>query len=229
LKALFVTGTDTGVGKTTVAAAILAATRRRGLRVLATKPVESGCVDPAHPADGELLRAAAGGGQPLDEVCPLRLAAPLAPAIAARRAGRALDLDAIVRPLRALLARDADLLLVEGAGGLLVPLTDGATIADLAVAVAAPLLLVARDALGTINHTSLSIEAARARGLTVRGVVLSSGPAPTPAADVADNVRAIESLTGVPVLGHLPRLASLELDRLAEAGEEHLDLDRIVG
>jgi dethiobiotin synthetase len=232
MNGLFVTGTDTAVGKTTVTAAIAAAATRRGLRVAVSKPVESGCERDGEgrlrPADAALLRAAAGGWQSLADVCPVALEAPLAPAAAAHRVGQSLDLAGLCRSVESIAARRPDLLLVEGAGGLLVPLGRDATVADLARMLGLPLLLVGRDGLGTINHTSLTAEAAFHRELEVRGIVLSASAGVTPASDVADNVARIERTTGLAVLGHLPRLGDLTLDGLAAAAERHLALDRLL-
>src|SRR5262249_45838018 len=148
VSALLVTGTDTGVGKTFVACALAGALRARGLRVAVLKPVETGVA--GVPDDALRLRAAAGDPAPLDDVCPYRLRAPLAPAVAARLEGTPLDVGrlAALIPRR---AAAADVLLVEGAGGLLVPLTAAATTLDLAVRVGLPVLVVGANRLGTIN------------------------------------------------------------------------------
>ena len=201
MRGVFVTGTDTGVGKTEVACAILRAQRARGLDVGAMKPAQSGHVA-GEPSDAERLRDAAGSSDPLDRVCPYTFAAPLAPAVAARLEGRTLSLEHIVEVAAALARRHAALL-VEGAGGLLTPLTDRETYADLAAALRLPLLVVARAGLGTVNHTALTCEAARRRGLEVYGIVLNR---PTAATDPSEpwNAGEIERLTGARVLASLP-------------------------
>ncbi|WP_133480219.1 dethiobiotin synthase, partial [Cognatilysobacter segetis] len=172
MRGLFVTGTDTGVGKTRVATALAHALSLRGMRVRARKPVESGVDARTGPLDAQALREAAGAHEPLDRVCPLRLRAPLSPERAARLEGVQLDLDDLLASLRA----DADdgFVLVEGAGGFLSPIARGALNADLAQALALPVLVVAADRLGTLNHTLLTIEAVRARGLAVAAVVLNA-------------------------------------------------------
>ncbi|MEN8182011.1 MAG: dethiobiotin synthase, partial [Myxococcota bacterium] len=137
-RGLFVTGTDTGVGKTLVACALVRELRRRGHDVGAMKPVETG-VGTEGPLDARALRAAAGDGDPLELVCPERFSLPAAPTAAARRAGREVSLEAIGRAFRTLSERHA-LLIVEGAGGLLVPLNAKTTMADLARALRLPLL-----------------------------------------------------------------------------------------
>ncbi len=201
MRGLFITGTDTGVGKTEVAAALLRGHRGAGLDVAGMKPAQSG-VEPGVPSDADRLRDAAGGGDAPDLVCPYAFDAPLAPGVAARLEGLAISLERILEAARALAARHAALL-VEGAGGLLVPLTPRHTFADLAVALGMPVLVVARAGLGTVNHTALTCEALRARGLAVAGVVLNR---PSAASDPSEphNAAEIERLAGVPVLASLP-------------------------
>jgi dethiobiotin synthetase len=206
VSALFVTGTDTGVGKTFVACALAAALRARGRRVAVLKPVETG-VD-GEPEDAVRLRAAAGDPAPLDEICPYRLRAPLAPAVAARLEGVTIDVDGLVA-LVACRAAAADVLLVEGAGGLLVPIAGRTTYLDLAVRLRLPVLIVAANRLGAINHCALTARVAAAAGLTVRGLVLSQT---TPARDASADTNAAEiaALTGLPCLGVLPHAARPE-------------------
>lgn len=201
MRGLFVTGTDTGVGKTEVAAALVAGWRARGLDVGAMKPAQSG-VEEGVPSDADRLREAAGGGDPPGLVCPYSLRAPLAPAVAARLEGVRIDVDHVLACARELARRHAALV-VEGAGGLLVPLADDVTYADLARALGLPVLVVARAGLGTVNHAALTCEALRARGLAVAGVVLNRA---TAAADPSEphNPAAIERLTGTRVLASLP-------------------------
>ena len=176
----FVTGTDTGVGKTFVATALLVAARARGMTTAALKPAETGCDRDAAgelvPADGLRLRAAAGADAlPIERVVPHRYATPVAPALAARLEGQPFSLERTLAA--AAFFSGADLLVVEGAGGLLVPFSDEHLAADVAAALAAPLLIVARATLGTINHALLTVFEARRRGLAISAVVLN--PLPT--------------------------------------------------
>jgi dethiobiotin synthetase len=220
MRGLFVTGTDTGVGKTEVAVAIVAGWRARGLDVGAMKPAQSG-VEDGLPSDADRLRAAAGGTDPAGLVCPYSLRAPLAPAVAARLERMEISFDHLLS-CAAELGRRHAALVVEGAGGLLVPLTDRETYADLAVALAMQVLVVARAGLGTVNHAALTCEALRARGLAVVGVVLNRAQA---GADPSEphNAAEIERLTGVRVLASLPHEPDARLrtrllpDRLADA------------
>jgi dethiobiotin synthetase len=200
VSALFITGTDTGVGKTVVGCALALALRARGLRVAVLKPVETGVV--GKPDDALRLRAAADDPAPLDEICPYRFTAPLAPSVAARLEGVSVDLDRLAA-LVARRAAAADVLLVEGAGGLLVPLVGGVTYLHFAVRCRLPVLIVGANRLGTINHCALTARVAAAAGLVVRGFVLSqTTPETDPSA--ATNAEVIQSLTGLPCLGELP-------------------------
>jgi dethiobiotin synthetase len=201
-RGLFVTGTDTGVGKTVVTCALARALRKFGVDVGVMKPCETG-VGPDGPEDARALLAAAGAADALDEVCPERLALPAAPSVAAAAEGRAVDLPRI-RAAAARLAALHDILLVEGAGGLLVPLAADYAMADLAGELGYPVLVVARGALGTINHTLLSLEALARRGLALAGVVVSHA-APLSPAD-ARNLGALRAALGPRLLAELPPL-----------------------
>lgn len=176
---LAITGTDTEIGKTVVSCALLAMARSRGLRIATMKPVETGVfartrVDgPSIRSDAERLRAAAGVSDSMELIRPISLVEPLAPMVAARRAGLTLDLDRLDRSFETLIA-DRDLIVVEGAGGLLVPITSRFTYADLFAKWSCGLVVVAGNRLGVINHTMLTMLAAGAVGLHVRAVVLTS-------------------------------------------------------
>lgn len=175
MKAFFVAGTGTDLGKTHVGCALLEATRARGLRVDAFKPVVSG-FDPAEPEASDPARLAAALGRPdaWMEVSPRRYRAPLAPNLAARLEGDVLRMDDLVADCRTWLrGRDIDLALVEGAGGVMSPMTDDATNLDLMAALALPVLLVAGSYLGTASHLLTALEVVRARGLTVAAIVIS--------------------------------------------------------
>ena len=205
MSGLFLTGTDTGCGKTSVGVALALAARARGLRVRVLKPVETGCEErngERVPADAIRLAAAADDRRELDRICPYRLRAAAAPEVAARQEGVAIDPVRIEKLYREA-AAEAELVLVEGAGGLLVPLAPGLDMAGLARAVGWPLLLVARARLGTLNHTLLSLEAARTRGLHVVGVVVSQTTPELPAAERA-NLELLLARLPVPWLGELP-------------------------
>jgi dethiobiotin synthetase len=168
------------------------------------KPIETG-VGPDGPLDALALREAAGAKDALELVCPQRFALPAAPTVAAAAEGRRVDLGAVRSAFAALAARHA-CLVVEGAGGLLAPAAEGASMADLAGQLGLPLLVVARARLGTINHTRLTLEAAAARGLPVAGVVVSLGAETLSAAD-RENFAALRAELGARLLGEIPTLA----------------------
>jgi len=254
---LFVTGTDTGVGKTVVAAAICAALAARGERVAAFKPVVTGTDDDSGdwPPDHELLATSANAGQTAADVAPITLGPPLSPHYAAEIANATIDpahLRAVAHSAAALAGVTASAepigrttpaesaaaggfpssdsqadresprrrvpqppgaLICEGVGGLLVPLTPDYSIRDLAVDLALPLIVVARTGLGTINHTLLTVGAARAAGLTVAGIVMTPWPE-HPEPIERSNRTTIERLSGIPVSG----LPLATRDTLAAAG-----------
>jgi dethiobiotin synthetase len=220
--ALFVTGTDTGVGKTVVGCAIAEALRRRHVAIGVMKPIETG-VGPQGPLDAISLAEAAGVADPLDLVCPQRFALPAAPSVAADHEGRTVDLAAI-REAHAELARRHSYLLIEGAGGLLVPITAGFSMIDLAAEFGAPLVVVTRASLGTINHTLLTLEAIERRGLRLAGVVISHGPRAISSTDRA-NLGALRAELGDRLAGEIEPLppessvprGAIDLDRLLAA------------
>lgn len=207
-RAFFITGTDTGVGKTFVTSAIVRTLRARGVDVGVMKPVETGCGsnpdDSLVPSDARALMDAAGVDDPIDMVCPYRFAPPLAPNVAARLAGVSIDTAKIRAAFLELVSRH-DVVLVEGAGGLLVPLTDGELMADLAALLSTPVVVVAPSRLGVINHTLLTVECAIKRGLDVRGIILNN-PGPPPADDpsIEHNAEELALLADLPVAGPLP-------------------------
>lgn len=181
--ALFVTGTDTGVGKTFVAAALCREGVTRGWSVLGHKPIETGCriVDGKRvPEDGIALAAAAGGWQTTDAaICQYRFERPLAPLAAATHENTTIDLGRVVETI-ARLASDRDLAIVEGAGGWRVPITETDDMSALASKLSWPVLIVARAGLGTINHSLLTVEAVEDDGCEIWGIALSVLPTDDP-------------------------------------------------
>jgi dethiobiotin synthetase len=199
LRGIFVTGTDTGAGKTILAAALCATLAERGERVAAFKPVVTGLDEPPGdwPIDHELLAAFANAGQDADEVAPERFGPAVSPHLAAALAGRTIEPAAILSAARAA-ASIADALVCEGVGGLLVPLTSGYLIRDFALDLQLPVVIAARPGLGTISHSLLALEAARTAGLDVRAVVLTPWPY-EPDTMEQSNRDTIAALGGVPV------------------------------
>jgi len=250
-RGFFITGTDTGVGKTVVACALAAWYRRHDLDVGVMKPVATGGARLGRGRtsrwlsdDARCLAACAGVDDPWSLVNPVCFREPLAPWTAALRARRSIALRAVLEAFAALRARH-DVLIVEGIGGLLVPLTARVTVADLARQLGLPLLLVARPGLGTLNHTLLSLDCARGRSLLVAGIVINHAePACRDAVTRVThrtNIQILNRLAGVPVLGSLPfrrddalsgRCSSAAAQQLSDWIEQHLDrqmLNRLRG
>ena len=204
---LFITGTDTDVGKTWVTSAIARQLRAQSVRVGVYKPVCSGAEEAAdgnlHWHDIDELAEATGNEFDETRICPQRFRHPLAPPVAARYEGKNVDAD-LLRSGVAWWAGQVDILLVEGVGGLLCPLTATSSIADLATDLKFPLLVVARANLGTINHTLMTLDVAERRGLAVAGVILNEVEAAGHDPSITTNAAEIARRTTVPVLGVMP-------------------------
>ena len=207
----FVTGTDTGVGKTEVASALLSLLADAGLAPGALKPYESGCADVERPADALALRAAARSEDALGYISLHRFRAALAPGMAAERLGLN---PSWTEPLKAFRAFQGRALVVEGAGGLLVPLDKRHQVIDLVAATRLPVVLVARAGLGPLNHTGLSLLALRERRIPVRAVVLVQS-SPTRDGSARENARWLKRRDGVEVLGPVPFVPDAEERRAA--------------
>lgn len=233
-RSIFVTGTDTGVGKTTVSAGIAAALRARALSVGVCKPVETGCRlgmgGRPVPEDASVLRFFSGCRSELTVICPYALRQPLAPLLAAERERVDIDLERLVHCYQGI-AGAHDFTLVEGAGGLLVPITDAATYADLARRLAAPVLVVVGSRLGAINHALLTIRYAESIGLLVLGYVVNFPRSENDEA-ACSNVEVLTRLLGpplgvVPFLGELSATESVR-QRLADCFAACLHLDDLL-
>jgi len=208
---VLITGTDTGVGKTFVASGLAALLRDFGYRVGVMKPAETGCAE----RDGELfaedaarLKDASGCDVPLEKICPYQLREPLAPSIAAERAGVKIDIDHLLAVYNEISAKH-DMTLVEGAGGLMVPLLPSFTYADLARVVKLPLIVVAANKLGVINHLLLTLEHASCKGLRVLGYVLNQIDGPLSLA-AETNREVLVNLSAAPCLADLPFVQNME-------------------
>lgn len=204
-KAYFITGTDTGVGKTFVTALIASALKNMGQNVGVMKPVETGCKRRNNrlvPEDALLLKQAASSPASLTLICPYAFNAPLSPHIASRLEGRRIDLRTIKKSFDKI-QKQGDMTLVEGAGGIMTALTQKKTMADLAAYLGLPLIIVAPNRLGAVNHVLLSIEAARKRGLRIEGVILNRPDARRDSSQ-RYNKESIEEISGVKVLAELP-------------------------
>lgn len=207
MRGILITGTDTGVGKTIVGCGLAAALTAQGKTVGVLKPAETGCAlreGVLYPEDAARLAACARVSLPLARICPYRFAPPVAPSVAAELAGMTIDPQRIVAVFEEI-ATQHDFTVVEGAGDLLVPLTDRYTFADLARDLRLPLLVVVGSKLGALNHTLLTLHCARTLSLPIIGYILNHL---TPVSDISTqtNARTLAHLTDVPSLGTLPFL-----------------------
>jgi dethiobiotin synthetase len=216
VRGLFVTGTDTGVGKTIVSAALVAAMASEGEQVSAYKPAVTGVGEEpgAWPQDHELLAQMA--GMTPEEVAPLRYVPAVSPHLAAAMAGERIDPTQLIEHARTLARKGP--LIVEGVGGLLVPFSEDFTVRDLAAELALPLLIAARPGLGTINHTLLTLQATRAADLDVRAVVLTPWQQ-KPSTLEQSNRETIARMGEIEVLGLAP-ISHPKRTELAQAGAE---------
>lgn len=234
-RGIFITGTDTGVGKTVVGAGLALVLRERGMRVGVMKPVATGCV-------GEGKRLVSGDAVYLFEAAeneypsltsPFRFRNPLAPSVASVIEKKQIPIDRIRRAYREL-QNHYDFILVEGIGGLLVPIDKDYFVANLVYEFGLPIVIVARGGLGTINHTLLTIDAAAIRGFKIQGVIFNRMPRVNLSIAEITNPKAIHDATGVPILGALPEMEDVDVDRcqfgsLKETFRERIDLDRLLG
>jgi dethiobiotin synthetase len=228
-KGLFITGTDTGVGKTHMTAILAVTLRHRGLRVGVMKPVETGCPvenGQLQPLDSLFLRYISACTASQEVVTPYTFAEPLAPALAAQHVGQSIDLDHIVQCYQRL-ANEHDIVLVEGAGGLLVPLTRDTHFLDLAARLELPILVVARNMLGTINHTALTVTVAK-QHCQVLGIVLNTHTAEVQDPSQASNAEALRLWGGAPLLGEVPYMPAITPEGLLKQSEG-IDLGAISG
>jgi dethiobiotin synthetase len=200
-KGIFITGTDTGVGKTVVSAALAWTIKRSGWRVAVIKPVQTG-TNSGGLMDIEFIQRVIGESHPLDGICPYRFPLPLAPSVASRLAGEEIDLKRINSAFNNL-SLNHDIVIVEGAGGLLVPITDNYLMSDLACDLGLYLVIVTRPNLGTLNHTLLTVESAKHRGLRILGIVINKFPL-NPEIAERTNPELILKMTGKPIIGVLP-------------------------
>ncbi len=232
---IFITGTDTGVGKTVVSAGLALALRARGMKVGVMKPVATGCYGLDNrlvPQDAVFLMEAAENEYP-GLTCPSRYRNPLAPSVAAMLEKKEVDIKNVIHAYREL-QKYYDFIIVEGVGGLLVPLKNNYYVANLIREFRLPLVIVSRPSLGTINHTLLTIDAALIRGFEMRGVIFNRMPVANFSAAEVTNPKVVQDLSGIPVLGCLPDMEDVDVDacrfgRLREVMEERVQIDKILG
>lgn len=222
-KSWFVTGTDTDVGKTAVCCALLVAASSAGMRTAAVKPVAAGCDAGGRNEDAVRLQACMTETLDYDQVNPIALTDAIAPHIAAGRAGKRLQASRLAGLCRGVMLGDADLVLIEGAGGWRVPINSRETMADLARELGVGVILVVGMRLGCINHALLTAEAIRRDGMQLAAWVANQcGPR---MACHEDNVATLRQMLGAPLLGDLPYIDHWEAKELAT----HLDISVLTG
>ncbi|HET6464200.1 MAG TPA: dethiobiotin synthase [Nitrospiria bacterium] len=212
---IFITGTDTGVGKTIVAAVLAARFKKSGFNVGVMKPVQTGCLSRRGERiapDALFLLQAAGVDDPMDWVCPYRFKTPAAPLVAADRERRTIELDQIAEAYAHLISRHR-IVVVEGIGGLLTPITPTVSALDLALLLKLPLIVVASTRIGTLNHTLLTVRWAQQAGATVLGIIFNQPQASARSIAEKTNPQVIARLCAVPVLGTLPFMAGVSVEK----------------
>jgi dethiobiotin synthetase len=227
MQGFFVTATDTEVGKTIIAGGLAGVLRKKGLNVGVYKPVQSGHL--AHHPDGDAarLKALAGVDDPLEEICPFSAEEPLAPLLALRRAGQHVTLQDVQQGYERLVDK-YESLIIEGAGGLAVPYLEDGMVVDAALMFGLPLLIVTRPNLGTVNHTLLTIEYAKQRGLAVAGVIVSGYPMDAGVVE-QNNPAMIAAYSGVPVIGVVPWVEEWQQrEKILPTLEEHIDWHQLL-
>ena len=222
MKPIFITGTDTAVGKTVVAGGLAWALRRKGLRVGVMKPISCGGRE-----DAVFLMRCAGVDDPIEEVNPVYLKRPLSPNVAAALERKKISIQKIMRAFDAL-RRKCDALVIEGCGGLLVPVSDRIFVIDLIRMMRARAVLVSRSGLGAINHSLLSLEALRARRIGPAGVIFNRLHPGAPTDAESTNPSVISRIGKTVSLGVFPHLKSRKPEAAGRAFLKHLDLKKIL-
>lgn len=228
-KGFFVTGTDTGVGKTVIAAALIKAIGMLGGRACAMKPIETGCTREGNsliPSDGMFLKSIARMDETLNQISPCCYENPLAPMIAAEIEGKSVNLNKIRKAFDGL-TRIYQTIVIEGVGGLLVPINKNYFVLDLAKELGLPLIVVSRPDLGTINHTLLTVKYALKEGLKVAGVIINYTYLSEGSKAEETNPQAIKQLSPAPLIGIFPHLNAMSDEALENAVFKNLNMDII--
>ena len=212
-RGIFITGTDTGVGKTAVAAGIAMMLKERGINVGVMKPIETGCTvkdGVSFPIDGRFLMDAAGVSDDPSIVTTYQLKHPLAPMASAEIEGVSIDLQRI-RDAYKHLSSSHDFMVVEGVGGLMVPIKDGIFLSDLILLIDLPVMIVARGSLGTINHTLLTIEYTKTRGIKVKGLIVNINKKEIGLVEDS-NIKILKQLSGIDSVNIVPFIEGLDIE-----------------
>ncbi len=232
---IFITGTDTGVGKTVIAAGLAMVLRSRGIKVGVMKPVATGCygLDKRLISQDAVYLMEAGENEYPAYTSPSRFRNALSPNVAAMLEKREVDLNQIRTAYREL-QKNYDFIIIEGIGGLLVPLAKDYYVANLIRDFQLPIVIVAKSGLGTINHTLLTVDAALIRGFDIRGIIFNRMPTVNFSMAEITNPKVVHDLTGIPVLGSLPEMEDVDIDacqfgRLKDIFQERIQVDKLLG
>lgn len=231
-KGFFVTATDTGVGKTIISSALILLLRSIGYNVCGMKPIETGCKKQDNsniliPSDGSFLKDISNVNEDIELVTPLRFKNPLAPLTASRIENKTIKLEKIYKAFLKLSSK-YDVIIVEGIGGLLVPIKKDYFVLDLALELKLPLIIVTRPGLGTINHTLLTLRYALSEGLEVSGIVINYCEPPTSSIAEKTNYNILKQLSSVPIIGIFPYLKKINKNSIKKASKEYLSLEHII-
>ncbi|MFB5188690.1 dethiobiotin synthase [Alicyclobacillus fastidiosus] len=228
MSGIFITATDTEIGKTLVGGGIVGALRARGIDIGVFKPMQSGHLAIDSAGDATRLKRLSGVRDGLEMICPFSYEEPLAPRLAMQRAKQKVTLDDIMTHYHTMQKRHHHLL-VEGAGGLVVPYTSDALVADCAAVMNLPIIVIARSNLGTVNHAALTVAYAKARGLHVGGIIVNGYGRTQPVGTAEEhNPDMIREITGIDVLGVIPWLGSNPMEAvIIQAIESHVDMAKI--
>ncbi|MCX8034139.1 MAG: dethiobiotin synthase [Thermodesulfovibrio sp.] len=234
----FITGTDTGVGKTIVSAAILRGFIKKGLKVGAMKPIETGCLNKDGillPSDGMFLRDMAEMNDPLEFVTPIKFENPLSPFVASKLEDKDIDLERIFKVFENL-KKKYDYMVVEGIGGLMVPITKILKkkakaiyfVRDLIKDMAMEVIIVSRPTLGTINHTFLTVEALKIKKIPIKGFIINYSTAIKGDIATTTNPEILSEILDIPLLGIFPYLTELNKDNIGETALKSLDFEALI-
>ncbi|MGR3205600.1 dethiobiotin synthase [Bacillus glycinifermentans] len=226
MKGFFVTGTDTGVGKTIISCGIAAVLKKHKFDVGVFKPFLSGISRTYPESDTALLKRASQTSLTYEDITPFEYKEPLAPYAASKLEGKTAGIEELINHWKAIKDHH-DCFIVEGAGGIAVPLGKDVLVSDAIKALDLPVVIVARPDLGTINHTFLTVQYAKSTGLHVIGIIIN-GISSRPGLDEQTNPEMIETLCGVPILGVTPRLADATTENIEKMAEDHIDISFMI-
>ncbi|MFC2947984.1 dethiobiotin synthase [Virgibacillus sediminis] len=218
---LFITGTDTGIGKTFVTAGIAASLKKQGVDIGVFKPMLSGDDRNNPESDAGILKIMAEDSTPIEQITPFQFKEPLSPYEAAKQEGRIITMDDIVSEWNKVRVNH-DFFLVEGAGGLAVPLGENYLVGDLAKVIGFPLVIVARPNLGTVNHTLLTISYAKKLGLEIAGIIINGINRTTEDPSVQTNAGTLSEFTDIPVLGEIPWVQMPDKEAICKVIEDNI-------